>query len=185
MKLCLLLSLLVTLISGQSLVSPPPRDCREQGFEGGGPASGSTLPQYEEGEVMLVKANLAAANGNFEFYLCPEVDPDSEECLLRIPLEVEEEENQFDLSEITIAGLYEINLRLPEGITCEVCVLKWVMSINECSEDDDNDCITLRDTVCADISIVRKSDRKLRVWDFVKKAFGHAMKGAAQEMLDR
>ncbi|XP_064108480.1 uncharacterized protein LOC135216886 isoform X2 [Macrobrachium nipponense] len=124
MKLCLLLPLLVTSISGQSLVNPPPRDCREQGFKGNGPASSVTLPQYEEGEVMLVKANLAAANGNFEFYLCPEADPDSEECLVRIPLEVEDLGNQFDLSEIATAGLYEINLRLPEGITCEACVLK-------------------------------------------------------------
>ncbi|XP_068234104.1 uncharacterized protein [Palaemon carinicauda] len=104
------------------------------------------LPQYYEGQVMIVKVNLVAANGNFEFYLCPEVNPD-DECLVRVPLRTEDFGKQFDLGEITIAGLYEILLRLPEGITCESSVLKWVISVDECSEENNDDCITLTDTV--------------------------------------
>ncbi|XP_068234664.1 uncharacterized protein [Palaemon carinicauda] len=184
MKICLFLSLGVTLVSGQSLISPQPRDCREQGFKGGLPPVTVPLPQYYEGQVMIVKANLVAANGNFEFYLCPEANPDDEECLVRIPLRTEDFGKQFDLGEISTAGLYEILLRLPKGITCDSCVLKWVMSVNECSEENDDDCITLTDTVCTDISIVNAPDRRVRGWDFFDDTVSSLLDNTVNKLID-
>ncbi|KAG7163817.1 putative Lytic polysaccharide mono-oxygenase, cellulose-degrading-containing protein 9 [Homarus americanus] len=119
--------------------------------------------------------------GVFEFYICPETDPQDEDCLFKWPLELAGGgRRHFQMNSVTQGGLYEIHVMLPEGLTCDTCILLWTMITKQCEGDNLSSCSTQSSTLCADISIIEKKPRLKRGWNFLKSTLGRVLKGAAR-----
>lgn len=86
--------------------------------------------QYRSGDVITAKVQLTANHrGFFEFRLCPATSDHVEvtqDCLDENVLQVigSPDPVKFIVPDI-LARIYDVKLRLPEGLTCKRCVLQW------------------------------------------------------------
>lgn len=106
-------------ICGDNYGQARPRDNEDGGKYGLG-IVGRT---YHSGANIQAIVRITASHmGKFEFSLCNlDLEEESEECFAKYPLErLGSEEYNID----RVAD-YSEYLKLPEGLTCERCVLRW------------------------------------------------------------
>lgn len=105
-----------------------PADGPRDNEAGGKFATGTIAQHYTEGEHITVRVVVTANHeGWFEFHLCPNNNVHqaaTEECLMRNVLRRTNGETRYPLAADQYAGI-DIDLVLPEGVTCTQCVLRW------------------------------------------------------------
>lgn len=63
--------------------------------------------------------------GHFRFHLCNmDGQRETEECFQRYPLQVQGGGFEYRMTEY-YAGMYDLNLVLPQGVRCNHCVVRW------------------------------------------------------------
>jgi len=110
-------------ICGDAWDLPEPRSNEDGGIYG----KGVIARTYTSGQVITTVTNIVANHlGYFTFKLCP-VQPGvkvDQECLDKYPLPLADGSGyKYDLG--TQRGLVKVNVKLPEGLKCERCVLQW------------------------------------------------------------
>lgn len=93
---------------------------------GGVYGDGTIVASYNVGKTIPVEVNLSANHmGSFHFDLC-NIDVnqiESEECFSAYPIEFENGSFAYPVSQGI--NLFKINIRLPQGVQCNHCVLRW------------------------------------------------------------
>lgn len=110
---------------GDNFSSPRPRDNENTGKYG----RGIPTKTYNSGEVIAVTVEVTANHmGWFEFSLCPlsaKNALETEECFDRYPLMLADGTGRrVDLKDGR-AGKYNLKLKLPQGVKCQLCVMRW------------------------------------------------------------
>lgn len=84
--------------------------------------------RYQKGQKIDVVARLTTNHrGYFKFQICPLTNPkelETEECFNRYPLKLENGSDRYVLQSHESKD-YTMSLFLPNGLTCEHCVLRW------------------------------------------------------------
>lgn len=80
--------------------------------------------------MIPVRVQLTANHlGHFVFHLCAlndnRADAETDACFDENPLNLAKGENRFVLPPSQQLGWFDIELRLPAGLRCEHCVLRW------------------------------------------------------------
>ncbi|RUS86685.1 hypothetical protein EGW08_005559 [Elysia chlorotica] len=95
---------------------------------GGRFATGTIAKSYKQGDEVNLRITVTANHqGWFYFNLCARDDPsqpETEECLDRVPLKLADGRNRFPLRP-RVFGVVNIRVKLPEDISCSHCVLRW------------------------------------------------------------
>ncbi|KAJ3649523.1 hypothetical protein Zmor_021263 [Zophobas morio] len=109
-------------VCGDPYNSPHPQDNENTGKYG----QGKVVRQYSSGSVIDVQVYLSGNHlGNFVFSLCDLKNPNApepgEDCFQQLSLSNGEPQYNVSMGEVTI----NIKLKLPAGLTCERCVLRW------------------------------------------------------------
>ncbi|XP_071454084.1 uncharacterized protein [Hetaerina americana] len=146
---------------------------------------GYVVKRYSPGVVINVTAKITASHlGHFEFHLCPLGAPDAleeEECF--VPLQLADGSGFEYRVKTWYVGDYSTRVVLPEGVTCERCVIRWQYTAGNswgiCSDGTGADGCGPQETFrsCADVSILpepRDADhvhRQSKPVDFLKKLF--------------
>ncbi|XP_014238732.1 uncharacterized protein LOC106660314 [Trichogramma pretiosum] len=106
-----------------ALAQPRPNE------NGGKYGRGVIVRSYKEGQEIDVKVKVEANHkGYFEFSLCPLSDGkqlESEECFDAHPLKLADGSSRHRLSGTPFQYEVDLKLKLPEGLKCEHCVLRW------------------------------------------------------------
>ena len=79
--------------------------------------------QYIRVSVELTSSHL----GYFEFRLCPKQSAQemvTQECLDRYLLQLSNGSTRYQVPDYT-ATWYDMMLKLPDGVTCDNCVIQW------------------------------------------------------------
>ncbi|XP_043481784.1 uncharacterized protein LOC122510899 [Leptopilina heterotoma] len=109
-------------ICGDDYRLPIPRPSENTGEYG----LGVIVQIYNSGEVINTVTNLTASHkGAFKFSLCPLETPkqlEEEDCFL--PLKLADGSDQYEIGE-SPAGIFDVQVKLPDGLTCENCVFRW------------------------------------------------------------
>ncbi|KAL0278774.1 UNVERIFIED_CONTAM: hypothetical protein PYX00_000489 [Menopon gallinae] len=90
---------------------------------GGKYGTGKISMQYKEGSSMPVVVRLTAAHlGHFEYHICNmDKAKETEECFSTLLLD-----NGTDKYNVTTGpGDFRMNVKLPKGLRCKHCVLRW------------------------------------------------------------
>ncbi|KAJ3649522.1 hypothetical protein Zmor_021262 [Zophobas morio] len=109
-------------LCGDPYSDPHPQDNENTGMYG----QGKVVRQYSPGSVIDVQVYLSSNHlGNFVFSLCvlenPNAPEPSENCFQQLSLSNGEPQYNVTMGEVTI----NTKLKLPDGLTCERCVLRW------------------------------------------------------------
>ncbi|XP_008211706.2 uncharacterized protein LOC103316982 [Nasonia vitripennis] len=95
---------------------------------GGEYGTGTIVETYKSGQKFTATVYIDANHlGYFRFSVCPLSRPDeleTEECFDKHPLKLADGSDQFQLK-AGVTGDVNIDLVLPEGLTCEHCVFRW------------------------------------------------------------
>ncbi|XP_066992648.1 uncharacterized protein [Anabrus simplex] len=104
---------------------PRPRPAENGGLYG----QGIIVDTYREGQVITAVTELTANHwGYFEYKLCPLGQPtemETEECFSKYPLPLADGSGYRYYLLSKEEGKYPVKLKLPEGLTCDQCVLQW------------------------------------------------------------
>ncbi|CAG7710000.1 unnamed protein product [Allacma fusca] len=111
-------------ICGDPFNEPSPR-----AHEGGGLyGKGIIAKTYKSGSKVNITINLTAAHlGYFELKLCPHNNPlvpATQECLDQYPLQLVDGSGSRFVPP-NRAAHYVLHVQLPQGVTCQQCVLQW------------------------------------------------------------
>jgi len=133
--------------------------------KGGKYATGIISRAYTEGQVIKITVIVTANHkGWFEYSLCPINDGErvTEDCLAKNVLHLNSGEEHYQLAG-NIKGPINMEVKLPEGVTCEHCVLRWKWNAGN---SWGTDAVTGRGCIgcgfqeqfysCADVSIAPK-----------------------------
>jgi len=105
---------------GDSWDLPRPRDNEHGGKYG----RGIIVKNYTCGEIMQTDVEITASHmGQMTFSLCDAVTRETKECFDTYPLQMAEGGTTYPVGSNT--GHYYPRVKLPEGVTCEHCVLQW------------------------------------------------------------
>ncbi|XP_053647616.1 uncharacterized protein [Cherax quadricarinatus] len=172
----LLLTMAVCGCMSQSLIDPIPRPCRTLGRPSDlelDPARSHN--EYPAGGVLMALASIPAGlDGVFEFYLCPQSDNSAEECLERIPLELGDGSGSvFNLTSVTRPDKYEIAIRIPDDVTCDLCTLQLRVVVN-CR--DPSKCVRVDDVFCSDVTVREAKDSEKRMFALLFQVLGGIIK---------
>jgi hypothetical protein len=109
-------------ICGDPYQDATPRKHELGGKYGG---SGVIVASYAKASTIEVVAKITANHlGKFTFDLCNlDVESESEACFAKNKLKFADEKDEFKIGRLT--GDYRLNLKLPQGLTCNHCVLRW------------------------------------------------------------
>ena len=100
------------------------KDATPRNHELGGTfGQGVIMKTYKKDSVIIVKIVLTANHrGFFIFDLCDPKFGETEECFQKHRLITTEGDDKFTVTE---AYMYDIGLKLPKGLECDQCVLRW------------------------------------------------------------
>ncbi|KAJ8912611.1 hypothetical protein NQ315_000480 [Exocentrus adspersus] len=148
-------------VCGDPYTAPRPRDNENTGTYG----RGIIAKTYQSGSVIETKINVTANHyGTFAYSLCvlsnPNAPEPGEECFQ--PLTFEDGSSLYTIQNSDDNSKFQIanRIKLPSGLTCDRCVLRWHYRVaNQWGQCDDGtsamgcgDQETFRS--CADIAIV-------------------------------
>ncbi|KAG8228483.1 hypothetical protein J437_LFUL009348 [Ladona fulva] len=112
-------------LCGDDYALPRPRPYENMGAR----SRGIVVEAYEEGAVIPVVATITASHkGYFMFNMCPlknDLEWEEEECFAKYPLELADGSGYRYYLQTWDTGNYPMKLKLPEGLTCDRCVLRW------------------------------------------------------------
>ncbi|XP_046402637.1 uncharacterized protein LOC124168442 [Ischnura elegans] len=110
---------------GDDFSMPRPRMNENTGVYGRGVVSKT----FTSGQEITATVDLTANHkGWFEFRVCPlasKKDMETEECFSRFPLQLANGSGSRFIVPDYKPGQYQVKLRLPSGLRCEQCVLRW------------------------------------------------------------
>ncbi|KAG7200156.1 hypothetical protein KM043_000592 [Ampulex compressa] len=110
---------------GDDYSLPRPRSNENGGYYG----TGTIVRTYKQGSVIKSVSRLSANHmGTFQFSLCPLTAKDeleTEECFQKYPLLLADGSGDTYHLREKKPGDFVVNLKLPAGVTCEHCVLRW------------------------------------------------------------
>lgn len=91
------------------------------------------MGRYQTGGVMPVTVKITANHiGNFFFSICNmDLEPESDACFDRYPLRLTNGADRHPIP-IAVLGMFNVQLRLPAGLTCKHCILQWVYVTGKC-----------------------------------------------------
>ncbi|XP_058823910.1 uncharacterized protein LOC131684787 [Topomyia yanbarensis] len=136
---------------------------------GGHFGQGTIVRNYTMGAVIEVKVMITANHqGHFEFNLCDLSNGarENDACYEQIPLLDAENRRKWYLNS-TLSGEYSVNLKLPEGLVCEHCVLQWTYVAGNnwgyCGDGTGRMGCGPQENfrTCSDIGIYKSSDARL------------------------
>ncbi|XP_015439710.1 PREDICTED: uncharacterized protein LOC107194583 [Dufourea novaeangliae] len=82
---------------------------------------------YKRGETININVKLTANHkGSFTFHLCPlhsSNELETEDCFNRYPLQLSD--GSYSLSVPSSQYEFNVGVRLPGGVTCNQCVVRW------------------------------------------------------------
>ncbi|KOB70244.1 Chitin binding domain 3 protein [Operophtera brumata] len=146
-------------LCGDPYDESPPRAHERGGIYDPGLIVGS----YEEGSTITITVEITAHHlGYWEFRICPDADRPDQDCFDDNLLELEEGGTKYYPNHGS--NKYYVNYRLPEGLTCENCVLQWRYTCGNNWGDCNNGTQALgcgnQETfgACSDIAIVGNPD---------------------------
>ncbi|KAL5274199.1 hypothetical protein ACFFRR_000770 [Megaselia abdita] len=109
-------------LCGDNYADPKPRAHELGGVFG----EGVIVASYNAGNTVPIEVKLSANHmGSFHFHLC-NIDAnqiESEDCFDTYPIEFENGSTTYPVSQGL--NLFKINVRLPAGVQCDHCVLRW------------------------------------------------------------
>ncbi|XP_067120078.1 uncharacterized protein [Centruroides vittatus] len=113
-------------ICGDPWDAPEPRANEDGGLYG----NGIVTRQYKMGQVITAIPNITATHmGYFEFRLCPLKTPNQkadQDCLDQYVLpQSNGKGTKYHLDRGARPGIYPVELKLPDGVTCDRCVVQW------------------------------------------------------------
>lgn len=110
-------------LCGDNYADPIPRSHELRGYYG----QGEIVRSYRKGSSVLVKAMVTANHmGHFEFNIC-DLSSNGQEtdgCFQRYPLLDISGRRKWYLNS-TAPGEYSVQLKLPDTLVCDHCVLQW------------------------------------------------------------
>ena len=103
-------------------------EVKEHEAPGGKYATGTIVREYTTGQTIDISIDITANHmGSFTFKLCrapsAEQDP-SQDCLDEHVLTTSSGEEEWQLPNSS-TGVFDLQVELPEGYTCEQCLLQW------------------------------------------------------------
>lgn len=109
-------------LCGDNYRDPQPRMNENTGIYG----SGKIVAVYNSGDVIEVEALITANHlGNIQYHICKIQDsskPESgEDCFIPVPFE----DGSAKFQILSIHKVVRSKLRLPQGLKCEHCSLRW------------------------------------------------------------
>ncbi|XP_015171788.1 PREDICTED: uncharacterized protein LOC107064049 isoform X2 [Polistes dominula] len=103
---------------------PRPRPNENGGIYG----TGLIVKEYIEGSYIQIQIELTASHlGHFEFSICPlnnKKELETDECFAKYPIRLANGSYKYNITSYAIKD-YTIEAVLPQGLTCEHCVLRW------------------------------------------------------------
>lgn len=115
-------------ICGDDYGMKQPRSMENTGTYG----RGQVAKMYRMGQLVEVTVLITANHkGWFQFSLCELTDPskpEQEECFK--VLKLEDGSDKYYLPS-TNTGYYSTTVKLPDGVTCDRCVLRWTWNTGE------------------------------------------------------
>ncbi|KAK2581715.1 hypothetical protein KPH14_002200 [Odynerus spinipes] len=105
-----------------SLPRPRPNE------NGGTYGTGVIVEEYQANSNFEITVNLTASHlGYFEFAICPLSEPnelETDECFKKYPVQLADGTYHYQITKFG-SNVYTIEAVLPEGLTCEHCVIRW------------------------------------------------------------
>ncbi|OWR49504.1 chitin binding domain 3 protein [Danaus plexippus plexippus] len=106
-------------ICGDAYDEPVPRSHELGGRYG----LGIIVAEYEAGEVFTATVEITAYHkGYWYFKICPDPSSNEQSCFDQYPVELEEGGTDYYPPS---SGIFQVNYRIPENVTCDHCVLQW------------------------------------------------------------
>ncbi|ODM92190.1 hypothetical protein Ocin01_14488 [Orchesella cincta] len=107
-------------VCGDPKSDPAPRDNEINGKWYRGIITG----RYSAGQVIDVEIELTVSHlGNMEWRLCTNPSTETQDCFNQHVLQLADGSGTKHTGSPT--GLHKVQLRLPEGVRCEHCILQW------------------------------------------------------------